>query len=121
MKIALAALVLAAGCSNLRPADYADSASTALAIADGAVELNPIVGALGDDMAAPVALVLTAGARYAIDEYAEPENVDKYHDTLSTAKWAVTCNNLAVWAGAEPVIAIVSAIGCGTLSWWSMR
>ena len=111
--ITLAAALAVSGC-GLRTADYADAASTALAISQvGAVEANPIVGVLGDDMAAPVALVLTAGARYAIDEYADPENQAKYHHQLSSAKWLATCNNLAVLASAAPPAPIAIGILCG--------
>jgi hypothetical protein len=111
----IAALSLA-GCS-LQPADYADAGSTALAISEGATELNPVIGALGNDYAAPVSLVLTAGARYAIDEYAAPENAPVYHQHLTNIKWAAFCNNIAVWAGAEPVTAIVAFAGCGLVSY----
>jgi len=107
------AAVSLAGCS-LRPADYADAASTAAAISQvGASEANPIVGVLGDDMAAPVALVLTAGARYAIDEFADEQNQAKYHHNLSSAKWGATCNNLAVLASAAPPAPIAIGILCG--------
>jgi hypothetical protein len=112
--IIMALIVSVAGCSSpLRPADYADAASTALVIASGGVELNPLIGALGDNLAAPVSLVVSAGARYAIDEFIPPENQDVYHHVLTTAKIAVTCNNLGVIFGFEPLGLLVVAIGCG--------
>ena len=112
--IATVAAVSLAGCA-LRPADYADAASTAVAIADGASEANPIVGVFGDDLAAPTSLLLTAGARYAIDTQAAPENRETYHRNLSTVKLAATCNNIGVFLGAEPVVLVLSAVTCGAL------
>jgi hypothetical protein len=112
--ITAALVVSVAGCSSpLRTADYADAASTALVIATGGVELNPLLGALGDDLAAPLSLVVSAGARYAIDEFIAPEHQEAYHHVLTTAKVAVTCNNLGVIFGFEPVGLLVVAIGCG--------
>jgi hypothetical protein len=118
MKATLATLALVialSACSPLRPADYADAASTAVAIAGGAAELNPVVGALGDNMAAPVSLVLSAGTRYAIDVLVEPESREAYHRTFSTLKLAATCNNLGVILGIEPVGLLVMAVTCGAV------
>jgi hypothetical protein len=112
---ALALSLSACSTSPLRPADYADAASTAVAVAGGAVELNPITGALGNNMAAPVSLVASAGVRYAIDEYAPPENRETYHRTFSTIKLAATCNNLGVILGIEPVGLILVAVTCGAV------
>jgi hypothetical protein len=113
--IALAMVASLSACSSspLRTADYADAASTALVIASGGVELNPLLGALGGDLAAPLSLVVSAGARYAIDEFIPEERQGVYHHALTTAKIAVTCNNLGVVFGFEPLGLLVVAIGCG--------
>jgi hypothetical protein len=115
--ITAALLTSLSACSSspLRTADYADAASTAMVIASGGVELNPLLGALGDDLAAPLSLVVSAGARYAIDEFIPPEQQPVYHHVLSTAKIALVCNNLGVVFGFEPVGLLVVAIGCGTI------
>jgi hypothetical protein len=112
---ALALSLSACSTSPLRPADYADAASTAVAIAGGAVEMNPITSVLGDSMAAPVSLVASAGVRYAIDEYAPPEDREAYHRTFSTIKLAATCNNIGVLLGVEPVGLLVVAVTCGAV------
>jgi hypothetical protein len=112
---ALALSLSACSTSPLRTVDYADAASTAAAIAGGAVEINPLTSALGDSMAAPVSLVASAGVRYAIDEYAATENQEAYHRTFSTIKLAATCNNLGVILGIEPVGLIVAAVTCGAV------
>ena len=122
MKIAitLAAALAVSGCS-LRPVDYADSASTAVAIAQGAAEANPIIGAAGDGMAAPISLALTAGMRYAIEEHAPEEKRAEYHQHLTSVKWFATCNNIAVIASVAPPAPILIGAACGALSWYGAR
>ena len=115
--ITLTAALALAGCS-LQPADFADAGSTALALTvDGATEANPVIGALGDDLAAPVSLLATAGMRYAIDEYAAPENAPLYHQNLTNVKTFATCNNVSVWLGASLPAALLVGAGCGIWSY----
>jgi len=102
-------------CSSLRPADYADSATTAVSIANGATELNPVVGAAGDSAAPVMALGTKVVVRSLIDNSGLSEQEkENAHNIVSSVGWGASCNNLAVIAGATgyaaPAIGLICAI-----------
>ena len=105
-------------CSTLRPADYADSTTTAAAIANGATEVNPIIGAAGDNAAPFVALGGKVVVRSLINNSGlsnqEKENAQ---NIVSSAGWGASCNNLAVFAGATGYAAPAIGLVCALLSY----
>lgn len=115
----LAALSLAA-CSAPRTADYADSATTAVAISQGATEANPVVGVAGDSAAPVVALGAKVVVRSLVDNSGlEQEQKDLVHDILSAGGWGATCNNVAVYAGVSGPAAPALGLMCALIAYES--
>ena len=119
----LAALALTAACSNgsnLQVADYADAGSTALVIAQGGVEMNPIVGVAGNSAAPIVSLglkyTLRNGLPYIVDMTQEQADA-----TADMAGWLGACNNIAVLAGASFPASLIPGVGCLILSGYNDR
>lgn len=100
--VAMMSTLALAACGNgvkLAPVDYADAATTAIAIASPAlVEGNPVIAAAGP--AAPfVALGLKVGVKHAfIAGGIEPERANRLVETGSAFG---TCNNIALILGAS--------------------
>jgi len=105
-------------CSSLRPADYADSGTTAIAIANGATEVNPIIGAAGDNAAPFVALGGKVVVRSLIDNSGlSNQDKESAHNIVSSVGWGASCNNIAVFAGATGYAAPAIGLACALLSY----
>ena len=123
--IALIAALATAGCSAkwenpaevLHPADVGDAVTTMVAVAGGAVEANPVVGVLGDQAAGPLSLALTYGARSYYNANYPPEQAALYNQNITNVKTGLTCNGLAVIAGAATPVSLLLGAGCGWASW----
>lgn len=97
---------------RLAPADFADAGSTAVSLASGLVEVNPIAAAAGN--AAPLALI---PLKYGVKKVMVASGV-----TPARANWIVetagtfaTCNNLVALSGGVPPVAIGVGIICGVI------
>lgn len=103
---AILALFGLSACADLSAYDYTDAGTTALAVAQGASEANPLIGIAGDGAAPVVALVAKAGAREYMRSkgYSECE-IDR---TLNTSGVLGTVNNLLVVAGASGPIGLLA-------------
>jgi len=110
------ALTLSA-CSNgakLQSGDYADAATTAVGVALGHTEVNPLLGA-APDAAIPVAAL---GFKYAVKagmiEAGYP--VEQANKTVNSVSWGAACHNLVILAGGPHPIGIAAGIGCWFLT-----
>lgn len=97
---------------RIGPADFADAGSTAVGLASGLVEANPIAAAAGN--AAPLVLI---PLKYGVKRVMVASGV-----TPARANWLVetagtfaTCNNLAALSGGVPPVAIGVGIICGVI------
>ena len=114
----LAAAVLAlSACSN-SALDYADAGTTALAISQGATELNPVVGIAGDAAAPVVALVVKAGVReyMAQNGYSECE-IDR---TVNSGSVFGLTNNL-VWLAGGPTPIGLAVGGIAAIAYYEAQ
>ena len=116
LPIAILAAASLAACSPPRAMDYADAGATALAIANGATEANPVVGFAGDAAAPVVALVAKVAVRSIIDaaDITEPERKQAHHVMDATGAFAA-CNNIAAATSAAPNVSIPIGILCGVI------
>lgn len=116
----VAVLASCAGTQPLRPLDYADAGTTALAINQGAVELNPVIGAAGDTAAPVVALgvkwVIRNGLAATVDT---PEQVETINRVMDVSGAIGACNNLAWLTGAEGHVTLLFGALCGGLYWFA--
>lgn len=118
----IAMLTFSSACSNLdaptetlRAPDYADAASTALGVAQGFGEANPIV-AIGGDAAAPV---VALGLKYALREALPAAGVpqDGADAIMDAVGWIGFCNNVALITGTVTFPASLGiGAGCGAIS-----
>lgn len=111
---AVIALIVTTACSTVKPVDLADVGTTAAIIAQGGVEMNPIVGVAGDSNAPLVALGLKAGVRYVAEgtEYEEELN-----SAVDAASWIGTCNNvLQLTTSLQFEVTILFGTLCGVIS-----
>ena len=122
--LAILAALSVAACSSdapdLHAADYADAGSTALVIAQGGVEMNPIVGVAGDAAAPLVSLGLKYTLRNGLP-YVLDMTQGQADATADMAGWLGACNNIAVLAGASFPASLIPGVGCLILSGYSDR
>ena len=111
--IAGAALIGLAACS-IQPGELADAATTAVVLADGGVELNPVLSWAGD--AAPVvSIAAKQGAKYLLVQQGyEQETVDNISNSLS---WGAACHNVVIWTGGAHPPGIALGLLCVWLTW----
>ena len=112
----IAALFLAA-CGNgakITAGEIGDSVTTAIALADGAVELNPVISWAGD--AAPIVSIVGKQVVKAalIESGYEAETVNSISDSLS---WGATCNNLVVIGGGTGGLGLAAGLICVAVTW----
>jgi len=107
-------LALAACGAKVTPGEIGDSVSTAVALGNGAVELNPLLSGFGN--AAPVVSIVGKQAVKAalIQSGYEAETVNNISNSLS---WGATCNNLVVIAGGTGGLSLAAALVCVGLTW----
>ena len=113
--IAIAALIALAGCgAKVTPGEIGDSVTTAVALGNGAVELNPLLSGMGD--AAPiVSLVGKQVVKAALIESGyEPETINAISDSLS---WGATCNNLVIIGGGSGGLGLAAGLICLAVTW----
>jgi len=110
----IAALFLAACGAKVQPGEVGDAVTTAVGLASGAAELNPILSGAGD--AAPiVSLVAKQAVKAAmIHNGYEPETVNSVSNSLS---WGATCNNLVVIGGGAGGLSLAAGLICVALTW----
>lgn len=97
---------------RIGPADFADAGSTAVGLASGLVEANPIAAAAGN--AAPLVLIpLKYGAKKVM--VASGFTPARANWLVETAGTFATCNNLAALSGGVPPVAIGVGIICGVI------
>lgn len=110
----IAALALTTACDTLKLPDYADAGTTAAVIAQGGVEMNPILGAAGNGAAPAVSLV----GKYAIREGGPYVGLTEGQSevTANAAGWLGACNNAAVLLGAGFPQSLIPGAGCLLLS-----
>lgn len=119
--IALISVLALAGCGQrLAPVDYADAATTAIALADGGfVEVNPILAPAGD--AAPLAAL---ALKYVLKNAAvwgglEPGTASGLVETGSSFG---ACHNATLLiGGATPLAIFVGLICAAAYADWSFR
>lgn len=100
-----------AGCATPHSGPTADVGSTFVAMeaVSGAQELNPIAGVAGLTGGA----VISLGARLAINRhYRGKEDCPTVAGWTNAVGWGAACNNLAVVAGAAPMVSVPLLIGC---------
>jgi hypothetical protein len=102
--VALAGLLSA--CSSNSALDYADAGTTALGIAQGATELNPVIGIAGDATAPVVSLIVKAGVR----EYMDSQGYSECHidRTVNAGSVLGVTNNLLWLAGASTPVGLAA-------------
>ena len=122
MFIVVLSLVGATACSdiseNVKPIDLADAGTTAVIIAQGGVEMNPVIGVAGNAASPLVAIAVKSGLRYTMRGVL-PEGVADH--SVDLGGYVGTCNNLAVLAGVAtfPTSLIYgAACGLGYHIWW---
>ena len=110
----IAMLTLAACGAKVQPGEVGDTVTTAVGLASGAAELNPILSGAGD--AAPiVSLVAKQAVKAALIESGyEAETVNSISDSLS---WGATCNNLVVIGGGAGGLSLAAGLICVWLTW----
>lgn len=115
MRPLLALPIVLAGC-NLAPVDFMDGATTYATLADNTVtEANPLIRGMKPGAGTLTLLALKSGGKDVLEEAGmEPETAKAAVESVS-AGW--TCNNLAVFANAEPVVALSLGVLCGTAYW----
>lgn len=103
---AILALFGLSACASNNAYDYADAGTTALAVAGGASEGNPLFSVAGNGAAPVVALVAKAGAREYMKSqgYSECE-IDR---AVNTSGVFGTANNLLVLAGASTPVGLLA-------------
>lgn len=103
LPITLAAVATLAACSTpiQKPTviDYADAGTTALFVAQGYTEMNPIIGAAGDPAAPIVALVVKSVLRTLLP-ITGGISQDRTDAAVDLAGALGACNNIALIAGA---------------------
>lgn len=125
MKYLLAPLlaVFLSACSEsslVKEADIADALSTAVVIADGAVETNKVIGVAGDAAAPLVAIGVKVGLREGLPLLGVPE--EGADALVDAAGWIGACANTALWLNlaAFPHTLWYGA-GCGVASMYHDR
>ena len=110
----MAVLTLAACGAKVTPGEIGDSVTTAVALGNGAVELNPVLSWAGD--AAPVVSLVGKQAVKAalIHNGYEAETVNSISDSLS---WGATCNNLVIIGGGSGGLGLAAGLVCLALTW----
>lgn len=109
--IAAALIVTLSAC--VKPIDLADAGTTAVIIAQGGTELNPVIGIAGDNAAPLVALGLKAGARYMAEG---TENEEAVSEAVDFAGSVGACNNLLQLAGVDLGVSLTVGVLCGLIS-----
>lgn len=122
--IALLLAVSISACSPerapLQTADYADALTTAVGVAQGATEANPVIGFAGDAAAPVVALGVKYGLRNGLPMAGVPqEGADAIVDAVG---WIGACSNAALLASvaAFPTTLYYGA-ACGAVSLYTDR
>lgn len=95
-------------------AAVADGISTSLAIAGGAVEMNPLIST------SPIGLIALTGAKIGLVKYADrlPEPQKRLVIKTSSAVWGgAAVNNLMVLMAAPTPVAVAAGVMAGVL-WW---
>lgn len=116
-RVILAALLLA-GCGNgakLQPGDFADALTTVEVIRNPAyVEMNPLLP--NDPVAGPLVLLAQKyfGKALLIEMGLE---ADTANNAVNSFGWYWACQNLALFAGVEPVGRAVAGVACALVSW----
>ena len=83
---------------RLKVADYADAGTTALVIAQGGVEMNPVIGVAGNSAAPVVALVSKYALREGLPVVFPDMSQDNADTTMNAVGWLGACNNLMIMA-----------------------
>lgn len=91
------------------PIDLADAGTTAVAVAQGATEANPIVGIAGDAAAPVVSLAVKHVAKKALQKQGYSECVSEGLVGLGSAYG--TGANIAVILGASTPVTLLAGIG----------
>lgn len=108
-------LTACSGDVKLTRADYADAATTAVAVSQGFVEGNPVIGIAGDAAAPLVALgVKYAAKEIAIASGATPEQATR---TVNAAGMLGTCNNVALLLGVTGAGPLLAGAFCAIVSY----
>lgn len=101
---------------SVRHAAWADSISTALALSNGAIERNPLIGST------PGSLLAVTGAKLGIVELVErsgmpPEQRGRTLRALSALWGGASINNVFVLLSAQPAVAVLAGVGAGLWIW----
>ncbi len=101
---------------SARQAAWADGLSTALAMSQGAVERNPLVGST------PAGLLAATGAKLGMVELVDRSNLtpEQRHRTLNAmaALWGgASINNLLILLSAQPPVAMLAGVAGGLWMW----
>lgn len=101
---------------SARQAAWADGISTALALSNGAIERNPLIGST------PGSLLVVTGAKLGIVEFVErsgmpPEQRGRTLKALSALWGGASINNLFVLLSAQPAVAVLAGVSAGLWIW----
>ena len=115
--LAIMAILFLAACGNgtkVTSGEIGDSVTTAIALADGAVELNPVISWAGD--AAPIVSIVGKQVVKAalIESGYEAETVNSVSNSLS---WGATCNNLVIIGGGTGGLGLAAGLICVAVTW----
>lgn len=101
---------------NARQAAWADGLSTVLALSQGAVERNPLIGS------SPAGLLAVTGVKLGLVEWVDRSGMtaEQRHSMLSAlaALWGgASINNLLVLLSAQPAVAVLAGVAGGLWMW----
>lgn len=115
MKLAILATLslLVSGCSAPRTTDYLDTGTTVVALAGGAIEVNPLLGIADNNPVGTgvAALAAKTVARTVVDQVVPEGQREKAHHTLDSFSVGAACNNLGVIVGLSNPVAV--GLVCG--------
>jgi len=110
----LIAVITLGGCSNFTSGELADAGTTALGVANGAAEANPLLAGTGV-MAPVVSLLAKQGAKeLIIAQGYNREEVNRVSDSLS---WLAACHNVVVLTGGLHPAGLFAGAICGLISY----
>jgi len=100
-----------------RQAAWADGISTVLAVSNGAIERNPLIGT------SPASLLAVTGAKLGLVQWVErselaPEKRQRTLKALSAMWGGASINNLFILMSAQPAVALLAGVAGG---WWLWR
>jgi len=101
---------------NARQAAWADGLSTVLALSQGAVERNPLIGS------SPAGLLAVTGAKLGLVEWVDrsgmtPEQRHSMLNALAAVWGGASINNVLVLLSAQPAVAVLAGVAGGLWMW----